>query len=167
MYSLKLAHLVKEKLPESDVFEYYIDMRAFGKGYEEFYQRIANEGIHIIRGRTASVEQNGEKLHLRSEDILNDSIIEQDVDMVVLSVGLEPNLDASRLAAMLGIAQDCNGWFMEANFLSEPSSTINPGIHIAGVCQGPKDIPDSVVQATAAASRVLQSIETHAEVMAG
>ncbi len=166
MYSLKLAHLVKEKLPAAEVSEYFIDMRAFGKGYEEFYQRIAGEGVHIIRGKTATVEQHGNKLRLRSEDIIANALIEQDVDMVVLSVGLEPAHESSKLAKMLGIKQDCNGWFTEANFLSEPSSTNIPGIHVAGVCQGPKDIPDTVVQAAAAAARVLQSIETRAEVIA-
>jgi heterodisulfide reductase subunit A len=167
MQSLKLAHLVKEKLPEADVFEYYIDMRAFGKGYEEFYNRIAAEGIFVVRGKTATIEEKGNKLHLRTEDILNDALIDQQVDMVVLSVGLEPALDTGRLAGMLGISQDDNGWFREANLLTEPASTEHPGIHIAGVCEGPKDIPDTVTQAATAAARVLHSIEAHAEVIAG
>ena len=90
MYSLKLAHLVKEKIPEAEVFEFYIDMRAYGKGYEEFYERIKDEGIHLIRGRTATVNQKNDQLILRSEDIINDKILETAVDMVILSVGLEP-----------------------------------------------------------------------------
>jgi heterodisulfide reductase subunit A len=167
MQSLKLAHLVKEKLPDADVFEYYIDMRAFGKGYEEFYNRIANEGIFVVRGKTATIEEKGNKLHLRTEDILNDALIEQEVDMVVLSVGLEPAVDTRQLAGMLGISQDGSGWFREANLLTEPASTEHPGIHIAGVCEGPKDIPDTVTQAATAAARVLHSIEAHAEVIAG
>ncbi len=164
MYSLKLAHLVKEKLPEANVYEYFIDMRAFGKGYEEFYQRIINEGVHIIRGKTATIDQKDEKLILRSEDILNDRIIEQQVDMVVLAVGLEPNNDAQQLAQMLGIKQGCEGWFAEMNYLTDPIATQNPNILIAGVCQGPKDIPDTVVQASSAAARVLQSIARYSEV---
>lgn len=165
MYSLKLAHLVKEKLPDASVSEYYIDMRAFGKGYEEFYQRIKEEGIHVIRGKTATIDKKGEGLLLRSEDILNNRIIEQEVDMVVLSVGLEPNSDAQELAEMLGIKQDCMGWFVEENYLSNPTATKVPGIQLAGVCQGPKDIPDTVVQASAAAARVLQSISRFSEAL--
>lgn len=164
MYSLKLAHLVKEKLPGADVFEYFIDMRAFGKGYEEFYQRIASEGVYIIRGKTATINQKGEQLVLRSEDILFERMIEQKVDMAVLSVGLEPTFDSKNIASMLGIRQSCEGWFTEANYLADPIATNNPGITIAGVCQGPKDIPDTVAQASAAAARVLQSIATHEEI---
>jgi len=158
MYSLKLAHLAKEKLPDAEVSEYYIDMRSFGKGYEEFYERIDNEGINIIRGRTAKIEESGDQLLLRSEDIEGGRLIEQKVDMVVLAVGLEARDDSEELAKMLGIAQDENGWFNETNFLSDPVGTFAGGITIAGVCQGPKDIPDSVAQGSAAASRVLQSI---------
>jgi len=158
MYSLKLAHLVKEKLPDANVYEYYIDMRAFGKGYEEFYERIKNEGINIIRGRTAKVEQSNGHLLLRSEDIENERLLEQEVDMVVLAVGLEPREDASDIGAMLGISQTKDGWFNESNYISDPVTTDVGGITIAGVCQGPKDIPDTVAQAAAAAARVLQSI---------
>ena len=165
MYSLKLAHLVKEKLPEADVFEYFIDMRAFGKGYEEFYQRIANEGVHIVRGKTARIDQDGQQLNLRSEDIIYNRLLEQKVDMAVLAVGLEPTVDAEKIAKMLGIKQSCEGWFAEANYLVDPVATTNPAITVAGVCQAPKDIPDTVVQASAAAARVLQSIEKCAEVI--
>ncbi len=158
MYSLKLAHLVKEKLPEALVDEYYIDMRAFGKGYEEFYERIKDEGINVIKGKTASIEQNNGHLSLRSEDILKGRLIEQDYDMVVLAVGLEPRKDAADIGEMLGIDQDSYGWFNEKNAMTDLVSTLAGGITIAGVCQGPKDIPDSVAQASAAAANVLQSI---------
>ena len=158
MYSLKLAHLVKEKLPDAEVSEYYIDMRAFGKGYEEFYERIKSEGIHIIRGRTAKIEEQNGQLMLRSEDMENDELVEQTFDMAILAVGLEPRPEAAGLADMLGLSRGEDGWFAEANYNSEPVTTFNGGITIAGVCQGPKDIPDSVAQGSAAASRVLQSI---------
>jgi heterodisulfide reductase subunit A len=158
MYSLKLAHLIKEKIPDAGVYEYYIDMRAFGKGYEEFYERIKNEGIHIIRGKTASVKESNGQLLVRSEDIHQERIIEQKVDMVVLAVGLEPREDAGEISEMLGLEQDKDGWFTETNYLADPTSTFRGGITIAGLCQGPKDIPDTVAQASAAASRVLQSI---------
>jgi len=158
MYSLKLAHLVKEKLPEAKVFEYYIDMRAFGKGYEEFYQRIKAEGINIIRGRTATVQEKNGHLLLRSEDILNERIIEQEVDMVVLAAGLEPHEDSGKIAELLGLQTTSDGWFSERNFVFDPVGTFTGGITVAGVCQGPKDIPDTVAQASAAAAKVLQSI---------
>ncbi len=158
MYSLKLAHLVKEKLPEAEVHEYYIDMRAFGKGYEEFYNRIKKEGVHIIRGRTALIEEKNGKLVVRNEDIIENRLVEQEVDMVILSVGLEPREDAKELSKMLGVAVDQDGWFTEANYNSDSTNTFVGGVTIAGVCQGPKDIPDTVAQGAAAASRVLQSI---------
>jgi len=158
MYSLKMAHLVKEKNPNAEVYEYYIDMRAFGKGYEEFYERIKEEGVHIIRGKTALIEQKGDKLLLRSEDILNARMLEQEVDMAILSVGLEPRSDAQGFASMLGISTDEEGWFKEANSIDDPVGTFTGGITIAGTCQGPKDIPDSVAQGSAAAARVLESV---------
>ncbi len=158
MYSLKLAHLVKEKIPDAEVYEFYIDMRAFGKGYEEFSERIKEEGVHMIRGRTARVEEKDGQLMVRSEDIYEERILETKVDMVVLSVGLEAREDASGVAKMLGIDQGEEGWFVEKNYLTEPTSTFSGGISIAGACQGPKDIPDTVAQASAAASRVLQTI---------
>jgi heterodisulfide reductase subunit A2 len=158
MYSLKLAHLIREKLPEAEVFEYFIDMRAFGKGYEEFYKRIQHEGVHIIRGRTAKVDGKNGRLLLRTEDILNDNLIEQEVDMVILAAGLEARDDARELGKMLGISTGEDGWFLEASHNTDPVNTYAGGICIAGVCQGPKDIPDTVAQASAAASRVIQSI---------
>jgi heterodisulfide reductase subunit A len=158
MYSLKLAHLLKEKLPDSEINEYYIDIRAYGKGYEEFYNRIKEEGVNIIRGRPAKVEQYGNELIVRCEDIEGARMIEQKVDMVILAVGTEPATDAAAIAGKLGISVDRDGWFNELNYIGDPVSTLSSGIMIAGVCQGPKDIPDSVAQASAAASRVLQSI---------
>lgn len=157
MYSVKLAHLAKEKLPDADISEYYIDMRSFGKGYEEFYNRINNEDISIIRGRTAKIEEKDNKLLVRSEDILGNKLIEKQVDMVILAVGLEPRDDAGELANMLGLSLNNDGWFEEANGNSDPVGTFTGGITIAGVCQGPKDIPDSVAQGSAAASHVIQS----------
>ena len=158
MYSLKLAHLVVEKLPQAQVYEYFIDIRAFGKGYEEFYNRIKHEGVRIIRGRTAKVEEKEGKLWLRGEDILAGLLIEQPVDMVILAVGLEPREDARELARLAGISHSEDGWFQEAHYLANPTGTSTGGVSVAGVCQGPKDIPDTVVQASSAASRVLQSI---------
>jgi len=158
MYSLKFAHLILDKLPEAEVFEYFIDMRSFGKGYEEFYERIREEGVHMIRGKTAKVEEKNGKLLIRGEDILLSEIIENTVDMVILSVGLEPGEDTEKISKLLKIPISEGGWFEEANYNTDPTGTFKGGIHIAGTCQGPKDIPDTVAQGSAAAARVVQSI---------
>ena len=133
-------------------------MRAFGKGYEEFYDRIREEGVHMVRGRTAKIEQANGRLKLRSEDILNNKLIEQEVDMVILAVGLEPREDAGAVAEMLDIRRESSGWYLETCNSTDHCGSMDGGIHLAGVCQGPKDIPDSVAQGSAAAARVLQSI---------
>lgn len=156
MYSLKLAHLVKEKIPEAEVYEYYIDMRAYGKGYEQFYERIKEEGVHLLRGKPADIKQHGKELIIRSEDIENEILLEQKVDMVILSVGLEPSPGSAEIAKMCGVTTDEEGWMEEANSLVSSVNTNSEGILMAGLCQGPKDIPDTVAQASAAASEVLQ-----------
>jgi len=158
MYSLKFSHLILDKIPDAEVFEYFIDMRAFGKGYEEFYERIREEGVAMIRGKTAKVEEKKGKLLIRGEDILNDSLIENTVDMVILSTGLEPGEDTVKIGSMLGIPLTECGWFEEANYSTEPTGTFRGGILLAGTCQGPKDIPDSVAQGSAAAARAIQNI---------
>jgi heterodisulfide reductase subunit A len=158
MYSLKFAHLVREKLPDALISEYYIDMRAYGKGYEEFLERIEEEEVHVIRGRSAEVVERNGGMMVRGEDVLAGKLIEQPVDMVLLAVGLQPSAGADRLAEILGIDRVADGWFNEGNYNSDPNSTERGGIFVAGVCQGPKDIPDTVAQASAAAGRVLRSI---------
>lgn len=158
MYSLKLAHLVKEKIPDAEVYEYYIDMRSFGKGYEAFYERIKSEGVHLLRGKPAEVKQAGKELLIRSEDIENGQLLEQKVDMVILSVGLEPADGSAEVAKKCGVTTDNDGWMDEANYVTNQVNTFSEGVLIAGLCQGPKDIPDTVAQASAAASEVLQHI---------
>ncbi len=158
MYSLKFAHLVHEKLPEAACYEFYIDMRAFGKGYEEFMERIKAEGTHIVRGRTARVCETNGKMAVTGEDMLNDRIVELPVDLVILSVGLIPSQGTRELAQMLEIPRDPDGWFSELNYNSDPTLTERGGIFVAGMCQGPKDIPDTVAQASAVAAGVLRAI---------
>ena len=158
MYSLKFAHLVKEKLPDADCYEFYIDMRAFGKGYEEFADRIKAEGTFVVRGRTAKVtEQNG-RMVIKGEDIVSDRMVDFPVDMVILAVGLVPAQGAAELAVKLGIQTDSDGWFSELDYNSDPTDTERGGIAVAGVCQGPKDIPDTVAQAAAVAAGALKSM---------
>lgn len=158
MYSLKFAHLVREKLPEAKCYEYYIDMRAFGKGYEEFHERIREEGVSLVRGRSASVKELDSQLYVHGEDVITNHLITLPVDMVILAVGLQPSHGSAELGEKLCIPRDSDGWFQESNYNSEPNSTGRDGIFLAGVCQGPKDIPDTVAQASAAAANALRSI---------
>jgi heterodisulfide reductase subunit A len=158
MYSLKFAHLVREKVPDAKCSEYYIDMRAYGKGYEEFLERIQEEDVHVVRGRSAEVVERDGRLLVRGEDVVARRLVEEPVDMVVLAVGLQPSDGAGELAELLGVERAADGWLEEANSNSDPSSTERGGIYVAGVCQGPKDIPDTVAQASAVAGCVLRSI---------
>jgi heterodisulfide reductase subunit A len=158
MYSLKFAHLVREKLPDAACYEFYIDMRAFGKGYEEFMERIKAEGTHIIRGRTAQVCESKGQMIIKGEDMLNDRLIDLPADLVVLAVGVVPSPGTRELAQMLGVPRDEDGWFSELNYNGNPTMTEQGGVFVAGMCQGPKDIPDTVAQAAAVAAGVLRTI---------
>ncbi|MBN1853586.1 MAG: CoB--CoM heterodisulfide reductase iron-sulfur subunit A family protein [Pirellulales bacterium] len=160
MYSLKFAHLVREKLPEAMCYEFYIDMRAFGKGYEEFMERIKAEGTNVVRGRTAQVSESNGQMLIKGEDILRDRIIEIPVDLVILAVGVIPSRGMADLAKMLQLPRDSDGWFSELNYNGEPTHTERGSIFVAGMCQGPKDIPDTVAQASAVAAGVLRSISS-------
>ena len=158
MYSLKFAHLVREKLPDANCYEFYIDMRAYGKNYEEFFDRIREEGVHLVRGRTAKVEETDGRMRIKGEDIIGGKVLDFPVDMVILSVGLSPVPDAEKLANLLGVALDEDGWCAEKDYNADPTGTERGGIYVAGVCQGPKDIPDTVAQASEVAARVIKSI---------
>jgi heterodisulfide reductase subunit A len=164
MYSLKLAHLIKERT-EADVYNFYIDMRTPGKGYEEFYERLLLEGINFIRGRVAEVtdwamtpDEEG-KLVIRAEDTLVGKVRRIPVDMVVLAVGMEAQPDADDVRRMFNISCSHEGWFLERHPKLAPVSTFTDGVFLAGACQGPKDIPDSVAQAGAAAAEALALID--------
>jgi heterodisulfide reductase subunit A len=158
MYSLKFAHLIKEKIPDVTVYEFYIDMRAFGKGYEEFADRIREEGTFVIRGHSAKVDMHNDQMVVRGEDIINDRLAEFNVDMVILAVGLIPSPSTNELSKILDISTDADGWFSELNYNGSPTDTEKGGIYVAGMCQGPKDIPDTVAQGSSVAAGVLGSI---------
>jgi len=162
MYAMKFAHLIKDRT-NAEVYQFYIDMRAYGKGYEEFYTRILNEGVNVIRGKVAEVVetkvQNGEKvLLIKCEDTLTGKYREIPVDMVILCNALEPSKDAAKISRLLGISRSPDGFFLERHPKLDPFSTANDGIYIAGCAQGPKDIPDTVAQAGGAAAKVLSLI---------
>jgi heterodisulfide reductase subunit A2 len=160
MYSLKFAHLVTEKLPEAKCYEFYIDMRAFGKGYEEFADRIKAEGTFVVRGRTAKVTEENGRMIVRGEDIVSDRMVDFPVDMVILAVGLVPAQGTEKLAQMLRVSSDRDGWLSELDYNSDPTDTERGGIYVAGMCQSPKDIPDTVAQASAVAAAALKSMAT-------
>ena len=164
MYSLKLAHLIKEHTG-AEVFNFYIDIRTPGKGFEEFYQKLLNEQVHFVRGRVAEVtdwaldpSEEG-KLVIRVEDTLAGFVRRIPVDMVVLSVGLEPREDAQNVRRLFNISCSTEGFFLERHPKLAPVNTFTDGIFIAGACQGPRDIPDAVAQAGAAAAEALALID--------
>lgn len=164
MYSLKLAHLVKERT-DAEVYNFYIDMRTPGKGYEEFYERLLDEGTHFVRGKVAEVtdwamnpEEEG-KLVIRVEDTLVGVVRRIPVDMVILSVGMEPKPDADNIRRMFNMTCSAEGWFLERHPKLAPMSTYTDGVYIAGACQGPKDIPDTVAQAQGAAAEAMALID--------
>jgi len=158
MYSLKFAHLVREKLPDATCHEFYIDMRAFGKGYEEFMERIKAEGTRVVRGRTAQVAAGDGRMVVKGEDILHDRLVEIPVDMVILAVGMEAQADAEDVRRTFNMTCGSGGWFTERHPKLAPVATFTDGVWIAGACQGPKDIPDTVAQAGAAAGEALSLI---------
>ncbi|MBC7347034.1 MAG: CoB--CoM heterodisulfide reductase iron-sulfur subunit A family protein [Clostridia bacterium] len=154
MASLKLAHLAREKTG-AEVYNFYIDLRAFGKGYEEFYNRILEEGVNFIRGKGAEVTQKDGRLVVRGEDTLLGRYREVPVDLVILNTALEPQPDATKVAQIFGIQRSADGFFLESHPKLEPLKTATDGVFIAGCCQGPKDIPDSVAQGAGAAAEAL------------
>jgi heterodisulfide reductase subunit A len=157
MYSLKFAHLFKEKT-SADVYQFYIDMRAAGKGYEEFYNRIIEEDVKFIRGKGARVAASADepgRLIVEAEDTITGKFIKLPVDMVVLSPAMTPRSDYKDVARLFNLSTDKHGFFMERHPKLAPLSTMSEGIFIAGVCQSPKDIPDTVAQAYGAAAEAL------------
>jgi heterodisulfide reductase subunit A len=162
MYALKFAHLVKDRT-SAEVYQFYIDMRAFGKGYEEFYKRILEEGVNVIRGKVAEVVErktsDGDKfLAIKCEDTLIGKFREIPVDMVILCNAMQPSKSTDRVAKVLSLSKSPSGFLLERHPKLDPFTTVTDGIYIAGCAQGPKDIPDTVAQAGGAASRVLSLI---------
>ncbi len=164
MYSMKLAHLLHEH-SGAEIYNFYIDIRAPGKGYEEFYDKLLEEGVHFIRGRVGEVsdwavtpEEQG-RLVIRVEDTLAGFVRRIPVDMVVLATGLEPQADAQDVRRLFNMSCGGEGFFLERHPKLAPVSTFTDGIYIAGCCQGPRDIPDTVAQAGAAAAEALALID--------
>ena len=169
MAALKFGHLVLEKT-DAEVYSFYIDMRTNQKQYEEFYQRLLEEGMHFVRGKVAEVtdaarnpDEQG-KLIVQCEDTLLGKQRRIPVDMVVLMGAIEPQADAKELGLKCGISCSMAGWYTERHPKLDPVATMTDGVFVAGTCQGAKDIPASVAQGAAAAARV-QAMITKGKVM--
>jgi heterodisulfide reductase subunit A len=155
MYTAKQAHLVKEKLPKANVTVFYMDVRTFGKGFEEFYDQVRREGVMYRRGSVSEIYKRGDRVVVRAEDTLLGEPLEVEADLVVLATGIVPRTGAQGIAELLKLPRSPDGFFAEAHPKLRPVDTVNDGIYLAGCCQGPKDIPDTIAQAKAAASSAM------------
>ncbi len=152
MYTAKQAWYIKHKIPDARVTVCYIDIRAYGKGYEEFCERVQRDGVIYKRGTVSEIYRKDGKLAVKAEDTLTGTVYEEDADLVVLATGLRPAPGTAELAETLHIPVADDGFFLEKDRKTGAVETPVPGIFMAGCCQGPKDIPDSVAQASAAAA---------------
>ncbi len=155
MYALKHAKIIKEMVsPDTEIYICYIDMRTVGKGFEDYYRRTREVGIHFIRARPSEIVQDTEtkNLYLKVEDPEIGRLLRLEADLVVLSCATIPSSGTEKLSKSLGIKLDEHGFFKEVHPKLRPVETNVRGIYICGSAQGPKDIPDSIVQAKAAAS---------------
>lgn len=156
MYTAKHAMLCREKYPDTDVYVFYIDVRTPGKNFDEFYRRAVEEyGVHYIKGMVGKVVPEGGKLKVQASDLLGNRQLHIDADMVVLAAAIEPDKSARPLATMLTASMDTNDFFTEAHPKLRPVESPTAGVFLSGACQGPKDIPETVAQAGAAASKVI------------
>ena len=156
MYTAKHAMLVREKYPDTKVHVFYIDVRTPGKNFDEFYRRAVEQyGVDYIKGMVGKVTVEGKKLHVQGSDLISNEQVHIDADMVVLATAIEPDPTARSIGTMLTASMDTNDFFTEAHPKLRPVESPTAGIFLSGVCQGPKDIPETVSQAGAAASKVI------------
>ena len=157
MYTAKHAMLIREKYPDTDVYVFYIDVRTPGKNFDEFYRRAVEQyGVHYIKGMVGKVAPRADgKLMVQASDLLANEQLHIEADLVVLAAAIEPDKSARHLATMLTASMDTNDFFTEAHPKLRPVESPTAGIFLSGVCQGPKDIPETVSQASAAAAKVI------------
>lgn len=156
MYTAKHAMLTRDKYPDTDVYVFYIDVRTPGKNFDEFYRRAVEEyGVHYIKGMVGKISPEGNKLKVRASDLIDNKQLNIDADLVVLAAAIEPDKSARPLATMLTASMDTNDFFTEAHPKLRPVESPTAGVFLSGACQGPKDIPETVAQAGAAASKVI------------
>jgi len=156
MYTAKHAMLIKEKSPDTEVYVFYIDVRAPGKGFDEFYRRAVEEyDVRYVKGMVGKVAEENGRLRVQACDLIADRQLVIDADMVVLASAIKPAPSARELATKLTASIDTNDFFTEAHPKLRPVESPTAGVYLSGVCQGPKDIPEAVSQAGAAASKVI------------
>ena len=155
MNTIKNSLLIKEHWPETEIYVFYVDIRAYGKGFEDLYKRAKKEGVIFIRGLPAEIieDKRTRNLWLIGENTLLKEPYKMDFDMVILSVGLEPRKDSEVIQRLLTLSRTQDGFFMEAHPKLRPVDAATGGIFFAGCAEAPKDIKDSVTQASAAAAR--------------
>ncbi|MCI8351726.1 MAG: CoB--CoM heterodisulfide reductase iron-sulfur subunit A family protein [Oscillospiraceae bacterium] len=157
MYTAKHAMLTREKYPDTDVYVFYIDVRTPGKNFDEFYRRAVEEyGVHYVKGMVGKVAPQADgKLMVQASDLISNEQLHIQADLVVLAAAIEPDKSARPLATMLTASMDTNDFFTEAHPKLRPVESPTAGIFLSGACQGPKDIPETVSQAGAAAAKVI------------
>ena len=156
MYTAKHAMLIRDKYPDVNVSVFYIDVRTPGKNFDEFYRRAVEEyGVNYIKGMVGKVYVDGDHLVVQGSDLIANKQLKMDADMVVLATAIEPSPDAKSIATMLTASIDTNNFFTEAHPKLRPVESPTAGVYLSGVCQGPKDIPETVSQASACAAKVL------------
>lgn len=158
MYTLKEA-IQSVEHGYKNVSILFMDIRAYGKGFERFYERAKEEGVEILRGRLAGIRQIDGKIRAYYEDVETGKVIEKDVDLVVLATAALPNKDMGKLAEVLGVELDKDGFIKTRAEFGDPVSTTREGIFVCGSASGPKDIADSVIEASAAAARASQYVK--------
>ena len=157
MYTAKHAMLIREKYPDTEVYVFYIDVRTPGKNFDEFYRRAVEQyNVHYIKGMVGKVtpKANG-TIDVQASDLISNEQLHIDADMVVLATAIEPDKTARPLATMLTTQMDTNDFFTEAHAKLRPVESATAGIFLSGACQGPKDIPETVAQASAAAAKAI------------
>ncbi|MBQ4158849.1 MAG: CoB--CoM heterodisulfide reductase iron-sulfur subunit A family protein [Clostridia bacterium] len=156
MYTAKHAMLIRDKYPDTNVHVFYIDVRTPGKNFDEFYRRAVEQyGVDYIKGMVGKVAKEGDKLMVRGSDLINNCQVEIAADLVVLATAIEPDPSARSIGTMLTASMDTNDFFTEAHAKLRPVESPTAGIFLSGACQGPKDVPETVAQASAAASKVI------------
>ncbi|MBN2380585.1 CoB--CoM heterodisulfide reductase iron-sulfur subunit A family protein [candidate division WOR-3 bacterium] len=158
MYATKLSQLLKRADPSREVYVFYTDLRSFGKGFEEYYKRAQDTGVKFVRGRPAELteDRKTKKITIKVEDTLSRQMLESEFDLVVLSTGMVPSQGTESISKILRLNKSPDGFLREAHPKFKPVDTLQEGVFVAGTVQGPKDIPDTVAQASAAASRAIR-----------
>ena len=155
MVTARQAHLVQQLLPQAQVNVFYMDVRAYGNGFEEFYDNVRESGVVYRRGNPSEIIRRGDRVVVKAEDTLLGEPVEVEADLVVLAVGMTPRPDAGDTAGLLKLSRSADGFFLEAHPKLRPVDTAVAGVYLAGCCQGPKDIAETIAQARAAASAAM------------